>query len=209
MMNETAKKIQSFRNLPEGWHYGSGHPPTSEMMAKAIAYENFYQLLGFVKTGAFPGVDGEIMVTAYHGEHCLELTIELDGTFRFAHEVGEQDDDYWEGLSAFEVAGRLHDATIKIRRDASTNVKPAAWNSFVSSTQSTTSISSGGSSRTWPSGLNEVRTDTWEFPASNARAPQTQVGQSAPIYRGFTSTSRLTPQSSGVLMNQSLQKTAA
>lgn len=83
---QTAEKIRSFRELPTGWHYGNGNAPSDETIQKALTLNSELALSGFSKTNAFPGIEGEIQVTAYHGPLYLEFTIEPDKGITFIYE---------------------------------------------------------------------------------------------------------------------------
>ncbi len=95
----TAEKIQSFASFPKGWHYGGGGPASPEMVRIALGY--LYQLMvsGFGETDAFFGPDGQIMVTAYLGKHCVEVTVDLDRSFTVTHQIGGEDRSYEPELS--------------------------------------------------------------------------------------------------------------
>jgi hypothetical protein len=105
-IGQTAQKIYGFKDLPVGWHYGSGVPPTDEAIRKALLLNAEAGFAGFRKTNAFPGIDGEIQVTAYHGSIYLELMLELDGTVIFVYEYNDQEIDY-EELTLNEAIARI------------------------------------------------------------------------------------------------------
>ncbi len=82
----TAKKIAGFGRLPAGWHYGRGVTPSESTISSALVLHNVMHETGFEQTDAFPGADGEIRVTAYHGPIYLELTVEPNGSLAFVCE---------------------------------------------------------------------------------------------------------------------------
>jgi hypothetical protein len=84
--NDTEEKIRSFSELAVGWHYGSGHAPSQEMIATAIQWHRYLIRLGFTVTDAFPGANGEIMVTAYEGAHYMEVLLDTISTVSLIHE---------------------------------------------------------------------------------------------------------------------------
>jgi len=88
---KTVAKIRSFGGLQVGWHYGTGKAPPSWIVATALNYLYQLMMLGFSETDAFPGPDGQIMVTAYIRKHCIEVTVETDGTLTIAHQVDGHD----------------------------------------------------------------------------------------------------------------------
>jgi hypothetical protein len=99
----TAKRIRSFRKLCPGWNYGEGVsiPPSHiktalELNEKALQY-------GFLQRDAFPGIDGEVMVTIYEGESYLEFTIEAPDQIAFVREDGGVETDEGDAISDVEV----------------------------------------------------------------------------------------------------------
>jgi hypothetical protein len=82
----TKEKIKSFALLPSGWHYGGGMPPPAERIKNAEAWHEKLVTYGFAATDAFPGADGEIMISAYRDNHVFELVLEADDTLSFYHE---------------------------------------------------------------------------------------------------------------------------
>lgn len=85
-VSATAAKIESFRLLPVGWHYGQGGPLSVDVANRALQIDSYYRQLGFSTTDAFPGADGEIMLTAYRGSHCIETIISTDLRYSVTHE---------------------------------------------------------------------------------------------------------------------------
>ena len=79
-MNSTQRKIIDFGALPEGWHYKNGKPPNSDTIATALLFEHVINIK-YDKTNAFPGENGEIMVTGYNGDKYIEISIEVDNTY--------------------------------------------------------------------------------------------------------------------------------
>ena len=87
---QTASKIRSFRNLPRGWHYGQGIAISRDIVEKALSIHSFMLTLGFADTNTFPGVGGEILLTFYYNNHCIEVTIEPNGYYSIIHEKGTE-----------------------------------------------------------------------------------------------------------------------
>jgi hypothetical protein len=71
----TVTKLESFRRLNTGWHYGEGRDFDSTIINSAIDLHNLAVKLGFFETDAFPGVDGSIMIAIYHKSDYLEFTL--------------------------------------------------------------------------------------------------------------------------------------
>lgn len=82
----TAEKIKSLSSLPAGWHYGQGGPLSDIVINKALEIDSYYRQLGFTTTDAFPGANGELMITAYRGPHCIETVISSDARYSITHE---------------------------------------------------------------------------------------------------------------------------
>src|SRR5688500_3315166 len=71
----TSEQINSFLNLPKGWHYGSGVPMSEITTEIALEFNEYAENYGLV-TEAFPGVDGEILLCVYGWEeNNLDITI--------------------------------------------------------------------------------------------------------------------------------------
>jgi hypothetical protein len=141
----TAEKIKSFANLPVGWHYGRGTPASKEMVRVALQRYWNLQMLGYVETDAFPGVDGEVMVTCYRGRHCLEITAEVDGTFAVAHQCGGKEDFYENGLSVEDANFAVWSLTAKIEREEQEECDISSWS--ISNTMTLEPVNS----KTWRS----------------------------------------------------------
>ena len=109
VVTQTAEKILSFRELPVGWHYGDGAPPTNKTVDAALRLNEEAISSGFEKTNAFPGVEGEIQVTAYTDSLCLEFTIEPGG-ITFVEEQNGQEIAYESALTLDEAMDRLRTA---------------------------------------------------------------------------------------------------
>ena len=100
--HRTFDKIRSFGSLPSGWNYGSGGPARPWVVSRALDCLSQMILLGMSETDAFPGPDGQIMVTSYQGKHSFELTVEVDGTFTVAHQVDGHDVSFQPELTSIQ-----------------------------------------------------------------------------------------------------------
>ncbi|MCI0486290.1 MAG: hypothetical protein L0229_06785 [Blastocatellia bacterium] len=110
----TTKKIQGFKNLPQGWHYGEGVPPSDDTINKAVSLNIEAANSEFTKTNAFPGIDGEIQFTIYQGEAYLEFTIETNGSITFLYEENNEEKEYQENLSFNEAVEKIRDFKEKV-----------------------------------------------------------------------------------------------
>lgn len=103
METSTRKKLQGFGSLNDGWGFGEGVAFQPQVLNKASQLVRSANALGFEETDAFPGLNGEIMVTLYSGQHYWEFTIEADESVTFVYEVGNETRVYEDGLP-FEFA---------------------------------------------------------------------------------------------------------
>ena len=85
----TITKIESFRRLNAGWHYGEGINFDSNIVNNAIDLHNLAVKLGFFETDAFPGVDGSIMIAIYHKEDYLEFTLKHNNEIIYRRETND------------------------------------------------------------------------------------------------------------------------
>jgi hypothetical protein len=129
-LTSTEAKIRSFAKLPPGWHYGSGQPATFAMIAIALEWLHALAPLGFYESDAFPGEAGQIMITAYRGDHCIELTFELDRTVTIAHQHKGEDLLYEPEISPSRASTEVQKLVARIEQE---ECHMFAW-----STQSTT-----------------------------------------------------------------------
>lgn len=69
------KKIQFFSELKAGWHHGEGAEFSKDQINGASKVAGFVFALAGEEMDAFPGLDGEIMVTAYSKNMCFEVIV--------------------------------------------------------------------------------------------------------------------------------------
>ncbi|PZV81481.1 hypothetical protein CLV31_11012 [Algoriphagus aquaeductus] len=84
------QKIKSFSTLGKGWHYGEGQGPSLATLGLAERIAKRLHLELFCKIDAFPGIWGEIQVTAYLQEYFIEINILSDGSIEFLVEDQNQ-----------------------------------------------------------------------------------------------------------------------
>lgn len=106
----TEVKLRHFEHLLKGWHHGQGEVISSVAIGEAV--ELHRQLTGnlFFETDAFPGLNGEIQLTAYDASHCFEFTRARTGEWTFIHEEGWDEIVEIENLDfqqASEIVGSL------------------------------------------------------------------------------------------------------
>jgi hypothetical protein len=105
-MQTTFEKIQSFTHLEPGWSYGEGVAFAQHTLTKATQLAKTAYTLGFQETDAFPGLNGEVMVTVYQGNEYWEFTLQPTETITFVYERDKETVSYEEGLP-FEFAVSL------------------------------------------------------------------------------------------------------
>lgn len=120
-LSDIIQKIHAFHELKQGWHFGEGHGPKRETIEMA---EKIVQLLHeefFCKVDTFPGIWGEIQVTAYPEDFFIEINILENGTLELVVEDKNQKEIMgFEGLSLET-----------LRRKISFFKQQILWKSFV------------------------------------------------------------------------------
>lgn len=139
---ETATKILRFLDLPVGWHYGTGVPPSILAVRDGLRINRAAAMAG-LDTNAFLGSDGEVRVTVYHLSTYLQFTIEEPDSIEYVREDGPEETNRTPRLS-------LEDALSILE-----NFKIELWLSSVSST-ATTTTPTGATFKTLPSRLPEA-----------------------------------------------------
>lgn len=99
----TESKIWSFRRLRNGWHCGEGSEFSERELLEAIKLHSEIVGVGILKTNAFPGLSGEVRVTAYQEDSYAEFTLEKNGLWTFSLEKGEEEKDRKEFLSSDQI----------------------------------------------------------------------------------------------------------
>lgn len=164
---KTDSKIRSFARLPAGWHYGTGIPARSDVVRVAREYLWHLLMLGFPETDAFPGVGGEIMVTAYRGDHRVQVTVELDRTFVVTHEFGDDERYHEDDLSGLRACAAINAIAEEIEQEECITLS-----SFTPSTTITALVSS----QTW---LSRPLVTGQALPSSRSNVELMQAGLSA------------------------------
>ncbi len=106
-IRETINKVEEFAELPEGWHFGEGLPPTQERIGQAVAFLEYANFSNLERANAFPGVRGQIEVTFYNADRMLEITIEADDSVTIAEDKGNEQVSFEENLSKYDAYQRL------------------------------------------------------------------------------------------------------
>lgn len=106
-LNFTAAKIRAFADLQPGWHFGSGRGPSPEAISGALFLNGALVQSGIVNTNAFPGVSGEVQVSAYSGDSYIELIVNPDLSIDAHFEIGGVEVDSAEGLSLVHALAKI------------------------------------------------------------------------------------------------------
>jgi hypothetical protein len=87
----TKEKILSFGKLTDGWNYGEGAPIAGNILEEGIKLIDVLNENDFRVTDAFPGLSGELRITAYYDSYYIEFTFEDVDNILFSLELdGEQ-----------------------------------------------------------------------------------------------------------------------
>lgn len=84
------QKLRSFGELPEGWDFGEGSPPTQEIIEQAIDIFKLGKTYD-LKCEVFAIGEGEIEVSLFKGEQFFDILIRNDTTMEFTYEFGVGD----------------------------------------------------------------------------------------------------------------------
>lgn len=88
--DSTTQKLNSFTQLPDGWHFGEGR--RAELLAINYAKTlNRIALANGWQTDAFPGLSGEVMLSVENSEHYYEVVIDRDGSLSLVEEVNGEE----------------------------------------------------------------------------------------------------------------------
>lgn len=117
--HETIGKLIKFRHLAIGWNYGEGGPIGSNVTELAAEIVTTGHNLGYKHSDAFPGQSGEIMITFYEGDHCIEVILENDHSFLVVHETPGQVDEEYQCLNVADVYVLLEEIRREIWQDLS------------------------------------------------------------------------------------------
>ena len=110
------KKINSFSELRDGWHFGDGVAPTPETIKNAIDFLNLTR--AFREIDAFPGPSGEISISFYFGDDTVEIIFEPNGTITSIYDQADKDElDYRESIQPNEALVILYVAQTKLTRN--------------------------------------------------------------------------------------------
>ncbi|WP_421997808.1 hypothetical protein [Reyranella sp.] len=111
LSDSTARKISQFAHLSAGWDYGRGGPIRSEVIEAALQWNVILKRLGAEETNAFPGTDGEIVVSGDFAADHFEIIVEDDLACVLAHDHKGRQVSHFDGLSQSEIVTKIALAT--------------------------------------------------------------------------------------------------
>lgn len=103
----TESKIRGFEELGRDWYYGAEVPFDEAVIHRAIQLNQFAVNLGLFETDAFPGTEGEIIVTVYWRDEYLEFVLMPDDSLSITRESGDNEIYSLEGVDDNEARRRL------------------------------------------------------------------------------------------------------
>lgn len=107
VVSKALKKLNSFSELERGWHYGSGLPISGEVLSYAREMLSLFESFGISNTNAFPGRDGEVLLTGHRGGIYIGLTIEASLLVTLVCEDGGEDARYVENCGKEQIKAEL------------------------------------------------------------------------------------------------------
>ena len=85
--NTAESKIQAFSRLKDGWSYSEGIAFDESVISLSLELLRECNERGLLRTNAFPGLNGEILLVVYCKKDSLEFTVEPDCTITFCRDV--------------------------------------------------------------------------------------------------------------------------
>ncbi len=106
-IEKVLQKLDSFKNLKAGWHYGDGVPVSQKFVDHASNFLQNASLEGIERFNAFPGVEGEVHITIHYRDFTLALTWEIDEKITVVEDkAGEVISDH-DGFTPAQALDRL------------------------------------------------------------------------------------------------------
>ena len=84
------RRINSFKSLPHGWHYGEGRGADQLAVESALHAYRAFRKFGITRIEAFPSVAGEVLIAGYFEEETVEFLCGLDGGVNVLHEQEDE-----------------------------------------------------------------------------------------------------------------------
>jgi len=105
----TVRKLTGFSQLPDGWHFGEGVPPSASVIKFSLHLLESATNLGFFDTDAFAGTAGQVRITIYRNEYYLEFTSYADGSVTYRREDSDDEVAYLEGQTLSQAVEHIRD----------------------------------------------------------------------------------------------------
>ena len=100
-------QIESFSELPDGWHYGEGCGATEYAVKQAIGICSQLLMHNIEEMEVFPGIHGGISVFGYRDEHVFEVFCDQNGFIDILHEVNGNTSYEQDYITLHEVVSYL------------------------------------------------------------------------------------------------------
>ncbi|MDQ3011199.1 MAG: hypothetical protein M3X11_10920 [Acidobacteriota bacterium] len=107
ILSETREKLLSFACLHRRWNFGEGVPAKELSLQRALAILESLDDAGFSYTDAYPGLDGDILLSAYALPDYYDFKVKVDGSVTVTHTRGEEDKFYQEAMPLVEVFSNI------------------------------------------------------------------------------------------------------
>ena len=91
-------KVNGFRKLTRGWHYGEGFAPDDNTINNAIDLLKIASSYGLQDSDAFPGIEGDILILLYSNNDILEFSFECSGEIDYIRQKDKTTIDEREHL---------------------------------------------------------------------------------------------------------------
>lgn len=112
-IEKVLQKLESFKGLKVGWHFGDGVPVSQKFVDHASNFLQNASLEGIERFNAFPCVEGEVHITIHYLDFTLALTWETDETITVVEDKAGEIVSDREGLTPAQALDRLWEFTQK------------------------------------------------------------------------------------------------
>ena len=201
LYNDTHKKILGFRLYRKGWNYGEGVPFDREIILRANILNNIF-LSCNVKTNAFPGPDGSIMVVAYIEDKCWEFIIESDKSVSIFEETKGKVVSEQEALSfsdAIGIAIKINPHILKSEEKKGCMYYALSTHNFMTPSKKDSRLSCFYQ--------QETKLDEREYPLSQSTVSRQKTAKFVPTLKSTTDTMETIQQSFGYSISESSHQT--
>ena len=97
------KRILSFTQLPEGWHYGEGRSADECAIELALKVSSLFAHYGADEIEAFPDIEGGVLISGYRDRHVVEVFCDANDRLNLLHEMNDNILCEMENVSLEEV----------------------------------------------------------------------------------------------------------